>query len=161
MEGRQVELPRAAFADMDRETLDTMTLFNYMLGNTDYSIYALHNVVLVTTPSRTLYPVPYDFDVSGLVSPPYAIPDKRLPIRTVRERFYRGPCRTVEQFEASLAAFRAAKDRILALPDTIADMSRSSREDAKKYINEFYDALKDSRGIKQQLVDRCVNAPTM
>ena len=99
MEGRIAELPRALFANLEQGTLDTMMMFEYMIGSTDFSIYALHNVVLVQTQDRTLYPVPYDFDMTGLVSPPYAIPDKRLPIGSVKERLYRGPCRTLEQLE--------------------------------------------------------------
>ena len=74
-----------------------MMMLEYMIGSTDFSIYALHNVVLVQTQDRTLYPVPYDFDMTGLVSPPYAIPDKRLPIGSVKDRLYRGPCRTLER----------------------------------------------------------------
>jgi hypothetical protein len=35
------------------------------VGNTDFSIYALHNVVVVQMPDRTLWPVPHDFDMSG------------------------------------------------------------------------------------------------
>lgn len=161
MEGRQVELARAQFTDLHRETLDTMMLAEYLLGNTDYSIYALHNVVIVATPSRVLFPVPYDFDVSGLVSPPYGIPDRRLPIRTVRDRYYRGPCRTVDQFEDTLKHFRAQREKILALPDTIGGLSRDSRDDARRFLAGFFDALKDARGVKDRLVDRCVNAPTM
>jgi len=49
-----------------------------MIGNTDFSIYAQHNVVLVQRPDKSIHPVPYDFDISGLVRPPYAAPDPAL-----------------------------------------------------------------------------------
>jgi hypothetical protein len=161
MDGRHVELPRTPFANMHRETLDRMMLFEYMLGNTDFSIYALHNVVLVMTPDRLMYPVPYDFDISGLVDPPYAIPDKRLPIKDVSERLYRGPCRTLEQLAPSLAHFRAQKDRVLALPGTIADLSRDSREDTRKFLNAFYEAIENPKELKKLFVDTCIDATSM
>ena len=72
MEGRIVELPRLLFKDVDTDTLMPMMLFEYMIGNTDFSIYALHNVELVQRPDKSIHPVPYDFDISGLVHPPYA-----------------------------------------------------------------------------------------
>ena len=161
MDGRQVEFPRTAFANLHRETLDAMMLFQYLLGNTDFSIYALHNVVLVMTPDRLLYPVPYDFDISGLVDPPYAIPDKRLPIKDVSERLYRGPCRTVEQLAPSLAHFRAQRDRVLALPDTIADLNKDSREDSRKFLNSFYEAIENPKDLKKLFVDTCIDASSM
>lgn len=161
MTGRHVELPRTPFANLHRETLDAMMLFEYLLGNTDFSIYALHNVVLVMTPDRLMYPVPYDFDISGLVNPPYATPDRRLPIRDVTERLYRGPCRTVDQVDAALAPFRAQQSRILALPNAIADLTPDSRESTRKFLNGFYDAVKDQRDLKRLFVDPCINAESM
>lgn len=161
MEGRTVELPRAVFSDLDQSTLELMMVFEHLIGSTDFSIYALHNVVLVQTPDRLLYPVPYDFDMTGLVGPPYAIPDRRFPIKTVQERFYRGPCRTVEQMESTLATFRERKDRVLALPDAIADLSKEARETTKNYLESFYSSLKDQRDVKRLLIDGCSKAPTM
>lgn len=161
MEGRTVEIPRVAFKDLHSDTLDTLMIFEYMIGSTDFSIYALHNVVLVQTPDRMLYTVPYDFDMTGLVSPPYAIPDRRIPIKTVQERFYRGPCRTLEQLEPVIANIRAHKDRVLALPDTIADLSRSARDEVKSYLSDFYDSIKDQRDVKRLFVDACSKASAM
>ena len=100
-EGRVVELPRIVFKDLDDETLTRMMLFEYMIGNTDMSIWALHNVRLIQKPDRTLIAVPYDFDLSGFVHAPYAIPDRRLGLRSVVDRKYRGPCRTTEEFDAA------------------------------------------------------------
>jgi hypothetical protein len=161
MEGRTIEIPRALFKDVDAATLDAMMLFEYMIGSTDFSIYAVHNVVLVQKPDRSVLPVPYDFDMAGLVSPPYAIPAPRLGIATVKERLYRGPCRTMDEWEAAVTHFRAQKDKILALPDTIPDLKKDSRVDARKYLSEFYDSIKDQKDVKRVLVEACQKAPTM
>ena len=45
--GRIVELPRLTFKDVDAAALNNMMLFNYMIGNTDFSLYTLHNVRVV------------------------------------------------------------------------------------------------------------------
>jgi hypothetical protein len=161
MEGRTVELPRVLFKDLHGETLNSMMLFEYMVGSTDFSIYANHNVVLVQKPDKVLYSIPYDFDMTGLVSPPYAIPDKRLSITSVKQRLYRGPCRTIDEWDPAISHFRAQKDKILALPDGIPDLSKDSREDARNYLNGFFDSIKDQKDVKRLLVDGCQKAPTM
>src|SRR5437773_2199014 len=93
LEGRVVQLPRTLFRNLDPETLTLMMLFEYLIGNTDFSIFALHNVRLVQDQARVLYPIPYDFDFSGVVNARYAVPGRQLHIESVRDRLYRGGCR--------------------------------------------------------------------
>ena len=161
LEGRIVELPRTLFSDMEPDALATMMVFAYMIGSTDFSIYALHNVILVQTPDRVLHPVPYDFDMTGLVSPPYAIPDRRLPIASVKERLYRGPCRTPEQIQPILAHFNAERDRVLSLPESIADLTSPSRQEVRGYLEGFYSSIGDPAKVKRPFVEGCSKAPGM
>jgi hypothetical protein len=154
-------LQHVPFKDLDADTLETMMVFEYMIGSTDFSIYALHNVILVQTPNRMLYPVPYDFDMTGLVHPPYAVPDRRLPIASVRERLYRGPCRTLEQVEPILATFNARKELVIALADRIADLGKASRQEAKNYLEGFYSSVKNQKDVKGLFVEGCSKASAM
>src|SRR5262249_49948933 len=135
LDGRIMEIPRALFKDVDADQLSLATIFEYMIGNTDFSIYALHNFVLVRNQERVTYPVPYDFDMSGLVNASYAIPSREFRIKSVRERVYRGPCRPVEAIEAALARFREQKSAIYALYDSLPELERSQRTDARDYLN--------------------------
>ncbi len=73
-EGRVVDLQRISFTDLEADSLTRTMMYEYMVGNTDVSIWALHNVRFVQNPDRKLFVVPYDFDISGFVHPPYAIP---------------------------------------------------------------------------------------
>jgi hypothetical protein len=159
-EARSVELPRTQFKDLEPESLTTMTLFEYMIANTDVSIYKLHNVKLLVTERRVMYPVPYDFDFSGLVDTPYANPDPKLGIGTVRDRLYRGPCRSEAEFERILERFRAKKAEVLALYDAVPDLNAGYRKQARSYLEEFYSATEKQR-VKKTLVDNCKSAPTM
>jgi hypothetical protein len=98
-EARSVDLPRVYFKDVEPEALTTMVLFEYMIGNAEVSILRLHNVKLMVNQARTIVPVPYDFDFSGLVDAPYANPDPKLGIVSVRERSYRKDARSyLEEF---------------------------------------------------------------
>src|SRR5262249_6797543 len=136
-----IELPRLTFKDLEQESLMTMMLFEYMIGNTDVSIVKLHNVKIMVNEQRTVRPVPYDFDFSGLVDTPYANPDPRLSIASVRDRLYRGPCRTEAELEPVLAKFRAAKAGVLALYDSLPDLNAGYRKAAKSYLEDFYGSI--------------------
>jgi hypothetical protein len=135
-------------------------LFEYMIGNTDFSIYALHNVRLVQRPDKSIHTVPYDMDFSGLVHPPYAAPDRALMLTSVRDRLYRGPCRRQELVDPYIANFTAKKEILRALPDSIPGLDKSSREDTKSYLDDFFNAIKTTKDAKRLFVD-CADKSTM
>lgn len=160
MEGRTIDMPRLVFKDVDTDTLMPMMIFNYMIGNTDFSIFALHNVKLVRRPDKSIHPVPYDFDISGLVNPPYAAPDKQLMLTSVRDRMYRGPCRRQEQIDPYVANFMAKKDLLRALPDEIPGMSKESKQDVRAYLDDFYSEVKSTKDVRRRFVE-CKDKPYM
>jgi hypothetical protein len=132
-----------------------------MIGNTDFSIWALHNVRIVQDRERRLYPVPYDFDLSGLVHAPYAAPDPRIGIRSVVDRLYRGPCRTTEEFEEAAAAFRAKRADMFTLLDSMKDLDPLARGEARAYLESFFRTIERPDTIKRQFVNGCKPQPTM
>ncbi len=161
MGGRIVEIPRVEFKTLEAETLTRMMLFEYMLGNTDFSIYALHNVVIVQTPDKILWPVPYDFDMSGLVNAPYANADPRLRIASVTERLYRGPCRTVEEFDKAAAPFRAHRQEILAEVADMKELEPQHRARMKVYLDDFFKDIETADSLKKKFVNGCKAVPAM
>ena len=162
MEGRIMELPRAFFKDVEPHMLTLSMMYEYMIGSTDFSLYALHNVRLIRTQKNTTYMVPYDFDMTGLVNAIYAIPARELGIKTVRDRIYRGPCRTAEELEPVLELFRSKKAQILALYDTFPGLSDTYRREAKDYLNEFFRTLDRKGDVKRTFIDgQCSKKETM
>jgi hypothetical protein len=153
--GRQVRTTHMIFKDFDPGALTTMMLLEYMLGNIDYSIWSLHNVVVVQDKMRKFYPIPYDFDLSGMVHPPYAAPDPRLPMRSATDRLYRGPCRPPAEMEAVAAPFRARKAEMLAAIDAERGLNRTHRGEMKDYLEAFFDRIATPQSIKKTFVDGC------
>lgn len=152
-EARLMEIPRVTFKEIDPESLSLMMVFEYMIGNTDYSIFALHNVRLLRSQDRTIYTVPYDFDLSGLVNTKYAAPTQGLGLFTVRDRLYRGPCRSEAEIGPVLARFTAHKDEVLALYDSLPDLDKEYRRDAQHYLQEFFTAITKPNDVKKTFVD--------
>lgn len=64
---------------------DLHALFEYMIGNTDWSISALHNIRLVRVPPVSLFAVPYDLAWAGVVDTRYAFPDPSWTRRGARK----------------------------------------------------------------------------
>ena len=83
LDGETSELQDLSFGHVDGESMMLLSLFEYMIGNTDMSLAKLHNIILVRASNGTVYPVPYDFDYSGLVNARYAVPAKALNLPTI------------------------------------------------------------------------------
>lgn len=156
MEGRIVSLDAAVFARMDQETLTLMMLFEYMIGNTDFSVIAQHNIVLVQTPDIRRFTVPYDWDYSGIVESGYAAVGRGLPISSVYDRLYRGPCRTVAEWQPYVDKMKAAKAELLGVLDAVTGLNAGYRRGAKSYIEQFYKTLDSSYNFKKEIIDTCV-----
>ena len=74
---------------MDDMTSVQNSIFQFMIGNTDFSVAYQHNGKLLYI-DKKIYPLPYDFDLCGLVDASYAIVNNTLGINSVRDRKYRG-----------------------------------------------------------------------
>jgi len=118
-------------------------------------------VQVVQTPAGKRFTVPYDFDYSGLVDAQYAVPGTGLGLVTVRDRLYRGPCHTPEEFETAFQPFRDKKSAIMSLYDTLPDMSPAYRKDAKAYLEQFYATINNKALVKKVFIDDCHGRPYM
>src|SRR4029079_8149799 len=99
----------------DRHPMTFGSIFQYMIGNTDWAVGNYHNIKLIVPKTDTLarpYPVPYDFDFSGFVNAPYAVPDEKAGIRNVTERFYMGFPRTMDELTLILDVFKVKKESV-------------------------------------------------
>jgi hypothetical protein len=141
--------------ETDFAQMSVLAMFEYLAGNTDWSVGGLHNIVLIRDSTNVVYPVPYDFDWSGVISPPYAFPDARLGIRTVRERVFRAGCRTPEDLVAVLARFNERKDSIYALYRGQEGLDPGRVRQALEYYDEFYRIINDPRAVRREFMINC------
>ena len=151
----EYELRRALFDDVDAKQMNEVALFGWFIGNTDWSLYALHNIRLVRRLDGTILPIAYDLDFSGLVGTRYSTPDPRLGLRTVRERLYRGPCRTMEEYEPHLAVYREKEAEILALYESFPGLDSRYRQETTRFLKDAFALLKRPADLKVTLVDTC------
>lgn len=154
--GQVSELRRGRFDDVDRAQMGLIGVFHFFTGNTDWSLYALHNMRIIRTARYELIPLPYDFDFSGLVSARYAIPDYRLPIKRTQERLYVGPCYTPAELELILARFREQRGAIEALYAGRPELDDGYAKWARGYIGEFYSIIGNPQLITRWIIEPCL-----
>ncbi|HSN09197.1 MAG TPA: hypothetical protein VLS85_09165 [Hanamia sp.] len=139
----------------DRNQMTMVALFEYMIGNTDWSVFARHNIKLLvsTTDSfQHFYPVPYDFDYSGFVNTNYATPDPRLNISSVRERAYRGYPRTEEELDKALTVFKEQKNNIYSLINNFQLLNSRDKKDLTFYLDQFFDLINHPEQVKEAFI---------
>ena len=154
-------VPGVSLGSLDSTQAATMFIFQYLIGNTDWSLVAAeentccHNGDLFDIGSVRYY-VPYDFDLSGLVNPRYARPDPSLRISRVTQRLYRGYCISND---ALLVALRAVKNRRADILNEIQQLPGLSQKETAatlKYVEQFFVQADDERKLVQSFERRCL-----
>lgn len=137
-----------------------MDMFQYMIGNTDYSSWDLHNTILVVDSARTRPPVaiPYDFDWSGLVGSLYAEPHPVIGTEDVSERVYRGFLKDAPIVYHTIEVFRMKKPEIYTLFETYPLLEESRKKKALEYLDGFYRVLDSDRRIQTEFFERARGA---
>jgi hypothetical protein len=135
----------------NRKQILMVGIFQYMIGNTDFSVPVTHNIKLIhlkDSVKHRPYPVPYDFDYCGLVNAEYAVPYELLNLENIRQRLYRGFPRTIEEVEEVLGLFREKKGKMYELINGFELLTAANRRDMIKYLDEFYEIIKDPKQVK-------------
>jgi hypothetical protein len=137
--------------------MDRLAIFNYMVANWDWSVPGQHNVKIlqpmIFQAGDKGIVVPYDFDLTGVVNANYAVPPPNVPISSVRQRLFWGPCRDKEVYRQDLMEFAARKADIYAVIENCQYLSKGSKKDILYFLDEFFDQLEKSRGIDYLIDD--------
>lgn len=143
--------------------LSVFTLFQYLIGNTDWSARkgpgtdsCCHNGKVIAPPDSDdgWVVLPYDFDQSGIINTNYSAPSDLLPIRSVRQRLYRGYCASNTLLDSTIAMFNDRRVAIEELFGTASDLS-SANKSALKYVQGFYKIINDPKKRQKKIIDAC------
>ena len=154
--GRMIEAPAANADDFVLDQLSLMYLFQFMVGNVDWGTGTSHNTKILLK-DRGYYPIPYDFDWTGLVDAPYAGPNPLTEHlhNSVRERVYWGACMPGIDYQELFARFNQERDATIALAQNQVGLSERNVESAVRYLEEFYDIINDPRKAERVIIKAC------
>jgi hypothetical protein len=132
--GREVSKAETTVVSaLDGQETNISSVFQYIIGNTDFSPIkgvpgepCCHNYVLMEGGEGKMLSIPYDFDVTGIVDAPYAVPNPRFRLRDVRQRMYRGRCVNNEYLDSTLQLFMDRKQAIYDLLDSVPGLNNRS-----------------------------------
>jgi len=160
---KDLEIDRTSVRSIQADQLNLTSVFAFLIGNTDFSPIAgapndecCHNYVLFGKDDSPVLAVPYDFDQSGFVDAPYAIPNPNFNIRTVRQRHYRGRCANNVHVAASLQKFRDTRAAIYALVNEQEGLESRTRNRLVDYIDDFYELIDDPEAVEKKIISRCI-----
>jgi hypothetical protein len=152
-----VKHPMLRMQNTEKDAFLKMAVFEYLIGNTDWSVEYEQNIRLLAKDSLSVpTAVPYDFDHAGLVDAPYAQPAEELQMRSVRERRYRGYCISdMKEFVPVIAFYNEIKKDIYALYTNCSLIDSKYLKATIKYLDEFYNTINDAKKLQEEFGYPC------
>lgn len=128
--------------------------FQYLLGNTDFSVAYQHNGKLLYV-NKEIIPLPYDFDMTGWVNPSYATVNTTLGINSVQDRKYRGFKREQQYFDEVRQQFLDQKADLMKMISSFEGefSNQSEYENMFEFLKSFYDVLEDDSKFQKSIVE--------
>jgi len=160
---QSVKTGNISSADLDRRQQNLINVFQYLIGNTEYSLfraepdeYCCHNSDLMSaTEAPPFTPLAYDFDFAGIVNARYAHPNPRYDIEDVRERLYKGQCENNDLLPDTFRRFLDNKDAIYSVVEELDYLDSGSRSYVARYLNSFYDHISQPKSVNARFIEEC------
>ena len=138
------------------DQLDKMALFEYMIGNTDWSAVVSHNVRLIKCNDYPLpLPIAYDFDYSGFVNAPYAVHGEGINLEKITQRLYLGMCRDAGVLEKQIPLFQEKKAAFYQIINDFAYLEDKDKKIIIAYLDEFYRVIDNPKSFKRYVSALC------
>jgi hypothetical protein len=155
---RIVKIKGASVADLEAPQLALAYLFEYLIGNLDFSFNGLHNTELLATMDGRILPVAYDFDFAGAVNTSYATPPQNYGVPNVRTRKFMASCELRAEFPTALALLQSKREAIYALyHDEIGKlMDQRVVNETLHYFDDFFNDVRTPADAKRNVFDRCI-----
>jgi len=135
----------------DRMHSTLVCMFQYMIGNTDWSLPNFHNIKFIVPKTDTLaapYIIPYDFDYCGVVNAAYAVPAEQFGTTSVRERVYRGNRPTNPDLQQIITVFKENKEKMMYYINNFPLLRSGAKKDIVAYLDEFYHLIESKNSIR-------------
>jgi hypothetical protein len=131
--------------------MDRLAIFNFMIGNYDWSVPGQHNVTviksLIIDPYGLGIAIPHDFDWTGLVNAVYAVPAENVGTQNVRERIFQGVCRKKEVFDRDLDLFQSKKEEFYKVINEFPYITQKVKKDLINYLDGFFNQIDGKRDL--------------
>ena len=159
--GSLPEIPAVSLKRLDEEQAALVYIFEYLIANTDWSFvtaesdeHCCHNIELVKIDPK-IFPVPYDFDLAGLVNAAYAKPDPSLRIKKVSKRVYQGFCTDTEILRGALKDISSKEADVLDIIVGLPVLTEKEKKNRIDYLGKFFNKAGDEDKMIAMFEKRC------
>jgi hypothetical protein len=128
---------------LDENSYSNMVLFQYMIGNTDWSVLQTCKNVKVMSKGNKLIQVPYDFDFSKMVDADYAKIKLTNKPRLMNVEALTKMNENMDSFKESIELFRQKKAIINQMVKDSKLIKKSDRRKIIESINHFYQDINE------------------
>ena len=128
--------------NIDRDAYKKMALFQYMIGNTDWSLRQVRNIKVMLLDEKYVV-IPYDFDFAGLVLAPYARVNADYDLSSLRERVYLGFEEDLEYMESVKKRFKKKKGKFRRRTKHLVFLHKAHKNSVLVYLKSFYKNIND------------------
>lgn len=151
LKGAEVDAYGIPLDSMVINQVALVSMFQYMIGNTDWDIPMQRNIRLIkSNETGKIWVVPHDFDFSGLVAAPYASPSAESGLKTVLDRYLisngvkpEALRRATQQLKQSRKEFEAlCKGKLI---------SKESSMHMINYLDTFFDQIDEKDLVPQTM----------
>ena len=133
----------------DTLSMARMAVFEYMIGNIDWSVFYRHNIRLASGPGFSKPAViPYDFDHAALVDAPYAHALEPDNTTGLPERQYRGPLYPGWLLKKVFDEFNTLKPQFYAIYQTDKRLNRAYVKQTIRFLDAFYAVINNPAAVK-------------
>lgn len=136
--------------NLQTDNLNMVCLFQFMIANTDWGLPNGHNVKFIKTKgnsNQNTFLIPYDFDHSGLVNAPYAVPTMSLGIEEVTTRYFFSAGQSVDQLVETFQPIKSKKEKFMDMITNCDLLTRYTKNEMKKFLDQFFDIMENKNDM--------------
>jgi hypothetical protein len=145
--GKLLKIGNLQMSFMDKASMNRFSMFQYMIGNTQWALPTLYNLKLISLAGKSLIPIPFEFSQSGLINAQNAQVAPNLKITDVHSRQFIGVNMDTSELTEIQKLFNDNQQQIIHSIESLDLKNESIRKQAITFINEFFIELNSGQGF--------------
>jgi len=144
--------------DLDRENFKRMSVFQYLIGNIDWSIMPGKNIIIMQPEdtTRAPYAVPYDFDFSAFVNAKYSIPRGLTEDVLISRRRFKGICYTTTEFIGVFDLYSKLRPYFKSIIEKQRAIKAEDKYLLLQYLDDFYTVIDSDELVRKVFLYDCL-----
>lgn len=143
-----------------RKNIIMMSLFQLMIGNSDWDVSRLHNINILSVGDQSIpVAVPFDFDWAGIVNQPYFTLDPQISPDAKYKRKFKGYRWSDQELASAFSELNELKKPFLELISQCEYLNEENKQEVMEYILKFYELISSKRDTKDVILKNSPKIP--